>query len=387
MTFGRLTRWQRVRRLVEDVLAGCGFSEAYTSTFVAEGDLRLPQPISQEAAALRTSLVGEPRRGGARQRRGRRHRGRALRDRAHVPRRAASCRTSAGTSPASSTAASPTRSGRSSSSTRRSRSSRRSNATTEPLLHPGKAARTGGGLGRRAAPVGARRRLGRVRARPRRARRARARGRRVRGGEPVPGGAAGSRVRRRRRRAGGRAARGACGRPGAPELRSASVFDEYRGEQIGDGQEVARVPRRVRLARAHAHRRGGRGRPRPHRRGARASASARSCAREQSDPAAPCVSAAWGSGSSLAVVAVVARSARRARARADNPVLTGDVGLERRVHDHAERRGGEQGDAPRRRHVHADRARPLGVPQLPPQRAGRRRLDERRRRRATRRSP
>ena len=56
--FGRLTRWQRLRRLVEDVLTGCGFSEAYTSTFVAEGDLRLPEPLSLEAAALRTSLVG-----------------------------------------------------------------------------------------------------------------------------------------------------------------------------------------------------------------------------------------------------------------------------------------------------------------------------------------
>jgi len=57
VTFGRLTRWQRVRRLVEDVLAGCGFSEAYTSTFVADGEVRLPQPISQEAAALRMSLA------------------------------------------------------------------------------------------------------------------------------------------------------------------------------------------------------------------------------------------------------------------------------------------------------------------------------------------
>ena len=56
--FGRLTRWQRLRRLVEDVLTGCGFSEAYTSTFVAEGDLRLPEPLSQEAAALRTALIG-----------------------------------------------------------------------------------------------------------------------------------------------------------------------------------------------------------------------------------------------------------------------------------------------------------------------------------------
>jgi len=56
--FGRLTRWQRLRRLVEDVLTGCGFSEAYTSTFVADGDLRLPEPLSLEAAALRTSLLG-----------------------------------------------------------------------------------------------------------------------------------------------------------------------------------------------------------------------------------------------------------------------------------------------------------------------------------------
>jgi phenylalanyl-tRNA synthetase beta chain len=57
VTFGRLTRWQRLRRVVEDALVGCGFAEAYTPTFVAEGDYRLPQPLSQEAAALRTSLV------------------------------------------------------------------------------------------------------------------------------------------------------------------------------------------------------------------------------------------------------------------------------------------------------------------------------------------
>jgi phenylalanyl-tRNA synthetase beta chain len=40
------------------VLTGCGLSEAYTSTFVSEGDLRLPEPLSLEAAALRTSLIG-----------------------------------------------------------------------------------------------------------------------------------------------------------------------------------------------------------------------------------------------------------------------------------------------------------------------------------------
>jgi phenylalanyl-tRNA synthetase beta chain len=58
VTFGRLTRSQRLRRVVEDVLVGAGFSEAYTSTFVAEGELRLPEPLSAEAAALRSSLVG-----------------------------------------------------------------------------------------------------------------------------------------------------------------------------------------------------------------------------------------------------------------------------------------------------------------------------------------
>jgi phenylalanyl-tRNA synthetase beta chain len=57
VTFGRLTRWQRLRRVVEDVLVGCGFSEAYTPTFAADGDYRLPEPLSNDAAALRTSLA------------------------------------------------------------------------------------------------------------------------------------------------------------------------------------------------------------------------------------------------------------------------------------------------------------------------------------------
>jgi phenylalanyl-tRNA synthetase beta chain len=54
--FGRLTRAQRLRRQVEDALVGAGYSEAYTPTFVADGDLRLPEPLSAEAAALRTDL-------------------------------------------------------------------------------------------------------------------------------------------------------------------------------------------------------------------------------------------------------------------------------------------------------------------------------------------
>ena len=57
VSFGRLTRWQRLRRVVEDVLVGCGYYEAYTPSFAADGDLRLPEPLSSEAAALRTGLI------------------------------------------------------------------------------------------------------------------------------------------------------------------------------------------------------------------------------------------------------------------------------------------------------------------------------------------
>ncbi len=54
--FGRLTRPQRLRRLVEDALVGAGYAEVYTPSFAADGDLRLPEPLSAEAAALRTVL-------------------------------------------------------------------------------------------------------------------------------------------------------------------------------------------------------------------------------------------------------------------------------------------------------------------------------------------
>jgi phenylalanyl-tRNA synthetase beta chain len=54
--FGRLTPEQRLRRQVEDVLVGTGYAEVYTPSFVADGDLRLPEPLSAEAAALRTVL-------------------------------------------------------------------------------------------------------------------------------------------------------------------------------------------------------------------------------------------------------------------------------------------------------------------------------------------
>jgi phenylalanyl-tRNA synthetase beta chain len=58
--YGRLTREQRRRRLVEDVLVGAGFTEAYTSSLVSPEEdpeaIRLPEPPSADQAALRTSL-------------------------------------------------------------------------------------------------------------------------------------------------------------------------------------------------------------------------------------------------------------------------------------------------------------------------------------------
>jgi phenylalanyl-tRNA synthetase beta chain len=58
---GRLTREQRLRRRVEDVLTGLGFSELYTPSLVEEdpdpGALRLREPITVELAVLRTTLL------------------------------------------------------------------------------------------------------------------------------------------------------------------------------------------------------------------------------------------------------------------------------------------------------------------------------------------
>jgi phenylalanyl-tRNA synthetase beta chain len=58
---GRLTRDQRLRRVVEDVLVGSGCSEAYTPSLVADDPapdaLRLPVPLSADQAVLRTTLL------------------------------------------------------------------------------------------------------------------------------------------------------------------------------------------------------------------------------------------------------------------------------------------------------------------------------------------
>jgi phenylalanyl-tRNA synthetase beta chain len=58
---GRLSQEQRLRRLVEDVLAGAGFSEAYTLSLVASDPdpaaLVLPDPLTSEHGVLRTTLL------------------------------------------------------------------------------------------------------------------------------------------------------------------------------------------------------------------------------------------------------------------------------------------------------------------------------------------
>jgi phenylalanyl-tRNA synthetase beta chain len=58
--FGRLSKEQQLRRTVEEVLVGCGFSEAYNWSLVPQDDdpnaIRLPEPLSADQAVLRTTL-------------------------------------------------------------------------------------------------------------------------------------------------------------------------------------------------------------------------------------------------------------------------------------------------------------------------------------------
>ncbi|MDQ3874724.1 MAG: phenylalanine--tRNA ligase subunit beta, partial [Actinomycetota bacterium] len=58
---GRLTRSQRLRRTVEETLVAAGLAEAYTPSLVpAEAEpegIRLPEPITEELAALRRTLL------------------------------------------------------------------------------------------------------------------------------------------------------------------------------------------------------------------------------------------------------------------------------------------------------------------------------------------
>ena len=59
--FGLLSKHQRIRRRIEDVLVGFGYSEAYTWSLLPEesatGGVALQEPLSSEQAVLRTSLI------------------------------------------------------------------------------------------------------------------------------------------------------------------------------------------------------------------------------------------------------------------------------------------------------------------------------------------
>ncbi len=58
---GRLTKEQRLRRVVEDTLAGAGLSEAYTWSLAGSDPnpdaIRLPSPMTSDQAILRTTIV------------------------------------------------------------------------------------------------------------------------------------------------------------------------------------------------------------------------------------------------------------------------------------------------------------------------------------------
>ncbi len=57
--FGRLTREQQLRRRLEDALVGLGFAETYTPSLRLDDETtwKLPEPISVELTALRTTLL------------------------------------------------------------------------------------------------------------------------------------------------------------------------------------------------------------------------------------------------------------------------------------------------------------------------------------------
>ena len=175
---GRLSREQRLRRRLEDVLVGLGFAEVFTWSLAAADDrdpsaIRLQEPLSTELAILRTSSCRAwstpPRRNVDAG--NRRHR--PLRDRTRLPSDAAS---------SSPTSAAPRRDPRGRlrrgegcgrGDLRRAQGRRRSSLRPSTLSSTrARPRRTEAGVCRRGAPGAARGQLGRVRARPRRAVRA-----------------------------------------------------------------------------------------------------------------------------------------------------------------------------------------------------------------------
>ena len=155
---------QRLRRRVEDVLAGLGFAETYTPSLRPDDDTpwKLPEPITVELTALRTQLLPSLVEAARRNAEAGRRADRAVRDRARLPaRRTATCPTSGCASPGiAEGVVRRTRRASSRRSTRRSRPSRRSSAAERRAVPPRQDRAHRRRARRRAAPGRARRASG-----------------------------------------------------------------------------------------------------------------------------------------------------------------------------------------------------------------------------------
>ena len=324
--FGRLTRDQRLRRRLEEVLVGAGFAEVYTPTLVpAASDpdaLALPEPLSVEQAVLRTNLVhglveavrrnldaGNERI--------------ALFElaRVYLP--------SGGQLPEERWHLAGVVEGGFS----------RAKGAVEllydalgielsvepaqkPFLHPGKAAQLDAGVIGELHPLVLEGGWGFFELDAPTLGSARAGGAAVRRRDHLPGPEAGSRVRRRRGRARGRPRRGRARGGGARAARDARVRRLPR--RAGGGRpQVGRVPRRVPVARADADRRGRRGAPGPDRRSARR-ALRRVAARVKPIPADRRI--VWTMRLVATLAAAAALLLLPASSSADNQQLIGTVG-------------------------------------------------------------
>ena len=259
---GRLTKEQRLRRVVEDVLVGAGLSEAYTWSLVASDPspdaIRLPNPMTSDQAILRTTIVPglvEAARTGVDA--GAEHVALFEIARVYLP-PASSSLTSAGASPGSSRAATEVVKGVLETLLRRAppRAARR--ARLARVASPGQGGGDRGGLARRAPPDAARGRLGSVRARSRDALRAGAGARRLRGRDHVSG-----HCSRTSRSPSTRTSRWV--RSWTLHAKRQASFCARRACSTSTaatrwaGAQVRRDPPLVPVARADAHRRGGDG--------------------------------------------------------------------------------------------------------------------------------
>ena len=268
---GHLSRSQRLRRILEDVLVGAGYTEAYTWSLVGSDPhpdaIRLPEPMAAEQALLRTTLV-EGLLEAARVNVDAGNRPVALFELAQVylptgeqlpEERWRVAGIVEGGYDAARLAVELLHDAL--------KIELESTRGEHPALHPGKTARCERRCVGRAPPGAHGRGLGALRARRRGAHHRRPRAHPVRGRHHAPRQPAGHRGRRRagaRGRGAGR--RGAGGRwVGTARRRSVRYL---RGRPDRSGQEVGGDPSHLPVARANAHRRRCRRPPRAHRRGA-----------------------------------------------------------------------------------------------------------------------